>query len=200
MRPCIIRKLSNHVHYWIIISLHPEQKKKAQCVYVILSFWKEIEKTPHNPPTQDRCNLPTSSSRAIISHYNIALGQLEVEDYPVCWMGSGISDYRARIIATTTTTTTGEKKLRSASRYLNRIHQWCDFLAASTQHRQPPPPPPLLLLLLYLPTRTIFFFSHAHHQHHQIFSSLFLHSIRLAPVNISNAAWWSPGSYRESYL
>ena len=45
---------------------------------------REREKTPHNPHAR-QLHLPTSSSRAIISHYNIALGQLEVEDYPVCW-------------------------------------------------------------------------------------------------------------------
>jgi hypothetical protein len=51
---------------------------------VLASFFgREREKTPHNPHAR-QLHLPTSSSRAIISYYNIALGQLEVEDYPVC--------------------------------------------------------------------------------------------------------------------
>jgi len=106
-------------------------------------------------------HLPTSSSRAIISHYNIALGQLEVEDYPVCCMGSG-SDYRARIAATTT----GKIKERleipesnsSMMRFPGRLHtrrrrRCCCCCCCIDRHGQ--------------------VFSHAHHQHHQILSSLY---------------------------
>ena len=128
---------------------------------------REREKTPHNPHAR-QLHLPTSSSRAIISHYNIALGQLEVEDYPVCWCTGS-----AMIIGLAS---------QPQQQQQEKIKERLEIPESNSSMMR--------FLLLY--TDTDKFFLTRIIKHHQIFFlSVFL--IWLAPANISNAAWWSLG-------